>query len=131
MVRRALSETAISLRTVLHWVALEALFGVSDRGELSFRLSSHIALYLSGDPVERRSIAARAKKLYGTRSDVVHGARSTALSSEKVAAHCDETEQLIRRALTKILLSGDHRAFDSSDREEFFRDLMFGPMTQA
>ena len=126
VLRKALAETMWDLRIVLLWVALEALFGVDDKGEQRFRLSTSLALFLSGDPSERRKIAAEAKKLYDVRSKVVHGSRSAGIDTEGMIADCRRVEDLVRRSLVKILL-GPHRAdFDSRRRQDYLAELLLG-----
>ena len=54
-------------------IALESLFSAG-QGELKLRISASIAWLLEPDDVERRkALYAETKKLYDTRSDVLHG----------------------------------------------------------
>jgi hypothetical protein len=125
ILRKALSESMWDLRIALQWVALEALFGVDAQGELRFRLSTHLALYLGENYDERLKIAKTAKDLYGVRSKVVHGSRSAGIADDAMVSHCTSLEDLVRRAIEKILIGGQLEQFDSSDREGLFGELLF------
>jgi len=126
IVHKALTERMWDVRFALHWVALEALYGVTDKGELRFRLSTHIALYLGVDEGEKKALARNAKDLYDLRSKIVHGLKYSGISKEEAMSRCGEVEALVRRSLGKILHSQpDRERFDSTRREEVFNDLLF------
>ena len=126
IITKALTESMWDVRIVLLWVALEALFGVDEKSEMRFRLSTNLALYLADTPDERRAIAKTARDLYDVRSKVVHGSRATGIKPEQLLADCERIEVLVRRSLKRILL-GDVARFDSTNRVELFSELLFGP----
>jgi len=127
ILRKALAEQAIDLRIVLLWVALEALFGVTEQGELRFRLSMHLALYLETDTARRRQVARSAKRLYDERSKVVHGSRSAGLDWNQLSKDCAELENIVRAALRKILSGPDRVTFDRLvERVALLEGLMLG-----
>jgi hypothetical protein len=77
------------------------LFGSQDRDQLSLQLALGMSWLLEPDDYEgRAAIYARAKKIYGIRSKVVHGGASKAADVE--AAVIDLTEWL-RTALVSLL----------------------------
>lgn len=55
-------------------IALENLFG--DMGELTFRISSSVAVLLGENAAARRELQASVKNLYTLRSKLVHGVRN-------------------------------------------------------
>lgn len=127
IVRKALAEIAVDLRIVLLWVALEALFGVTEQGELRFRLSMHLALYLEADRSRRQDIARNAKRLYDERSKVVHGSRSAGLDWDQLSKDCAELENIVRAALRKILSGPDRVTFDRPiERLALLEGLLLG-----
>jgi hypothetical protein len=87
-----------------YWIACESLFGDDEqRGEMSYRLSLRLAYFVGRDPSERAEIRTLAKKAYGTRSAIVHGAKK--VETKRVAGHAKSMENLTRRALAKCIES--------------------------
>lgn len=125
MVHKALTESMWDVRFALHWVALEALYGVSSKGELRFRLSTHLALFLGANEEERKALAKKAKGLYDIRSKIVHGLQYSGVTRDQAVAYCGEVEVLVRSSLVKILLGNDRETFDSRKRDEYFNALIF------
>ena len=80
-------------------IALESLFGTGS-GEIAFRVSAAVAWLLESDPVRRQARHGEVNKLYGLRSDVVHGkhVNQTKLYSSRLAA-----SQLATDCLRKLL----------------------------
>jgi len=76
------------------WAGIEALFGIN--AELTFRLSAYIAVALEPPGKSRHERFKEAKRLYGVRSKVVHGA---ALSEEELREHVIATRTLLSRLL--------------------------------
>lgn len=56
-------------------IVWEALFGTGDTNELAYRVSMNMASVIGSDPTSRMQIQRDVKKLYHTRSQVVHGGR--------------------------------------------------------
>lgn len=83
-------------------IALEALFSPRNRMELSFRISQNVALMLGNDATERRDIFDFAKKMYGKRSEFVHGGKDPIESGEVTVADIQRLGDLVRQALLRF-----------------------------
>jgi hypothetical protein len=126
MLLRSLPERQIEIRYLLHWVALEALFGPDSGGETVHQLSERIAFFLGTTPDEKRKHFATAKSLYDIRSKIVHGRVPKKFVGDASLHMIGETEQIVRLALRKILL--DHELtsrFASDARNEYLAGLAF------
>jgi len=84
------------------WAGVEALFG-RQFGEVGYRLRVLTAMLLEDRGPERRKHYKRFKKLYDTRSDVVHGAKS---KPAELAAHLGEVRELLARLLRRVIALG-------------------------
>jgi hypothetical protein len=82
-------------------LVLETLFTMRE-GEVTHRLAVRLARFLSdsGGKDERRGVYRRAKKVYGERSDLVHGAKSITKVADDVKR---DAFDLARRALQRIM----------------------------
>lgn len=128
MLLRSLPERQIEIRYLLHWVALEALFGPDSGGETVHQLSERIAFFLGATPDEKREHFATAKSLYEIRSKIVHGREPKKFIGDQSLQKIGETEQIVRLALRKILL--DHELtsrFASNARNDYLAGLAFTP----
>jgi hypothetical protein len=123
---RALLEQAWPLRFLLHWLAIESLFGPEDAREMTFRLSQRVALFLESDKEEAQKLFREVKNSYSWRSKVVHGLRLSKLKEEKSHQLLVNLEQLVRRSLLGVL-RGDAtaRIFDGESREEYLDNMSF------
>ncbi|HEX7425413.1 MAG TPA: hypothetical protein VF311_16215 [Terriglobales bacterium] len=118
-----------SIRYILFWIALEALFGPDDAREMTYRLAQRVAFFLGDDRSGVRRIFEAAKRGYGLRSKIVHGHWSEDSESEKRMA---EAEDFVRRTLVRIITDVKLTdAFASKAREKFLDDLVFGDGTTA
>jgi hypothetical protein len=90
-------NTALTLVSL--WGALEALF-LTDRSELSFRVSSLIASFLEAPGDDRKERQKKIAGLYGKRSAAAHG---TPKHSEH---HVLDSFNLLREVLFKIIERG-------------------------
>jgi hypothetical protein len=92
-------------------IAMESLVGAN--GEQTFRISASMSVLLSDDPSERRTIKADITKLYGLRSQVVHGSKHLLASEAK-----DRRERAAGYVLRAIraLLTTHRGLLQSSDR---------------
>ena len=98
-------------RLIDNWIALEGLFlRDGNIGELRFRASLRIAHFLAEDQWETYQ---RVKKSYDMRSKVVHGTR---VKAEEVESISTDTEDIVRRALAKAILSPGGIDLTSLDR---------------
>lgn len=82
------------------WVGLESLLLRDQTTEITYRVSLRLAALIGGDPVERRSVFAAAKKAYNGRSKVLHGVDTSKLDLPALA---EQSRDYLRRALIAIL----------------------------
>lgn len=83
-------------RYVTLMTCLESLFN-HDRDPISHLISRHLAILISKDSSEFSKCFSRTKKLYGFRSDIVHGRKL----KEDIAEITLELENLVRLAINK------------------------------
>lgn len=94
-------------------ISAEALFlsGIDkDRGELAFRLSLRAAFFIEEEPSKRISAFKFIKRMYGVRSEIVHGTDSPPKLPDKedgtkytLAECCSKMEEYLRCALRKFI----------------------------
>ena len=94
-------------------IALEAMYGPLDSGEITRQISSRAAWLLGDSAAEVRAISEETKSFYATRSKVVHGTVS-------------KNRQKREQELTGALASGRELA-----RRTLFRLLTRGPVNDA
>jgi len=126
---RALTEGNWSMRYLVLWIALEALFGPEDSREITHRIALRIAM-MNGrtEPADGKKILYRkVKEAYSWRSKVVHGLKLNKLKPEKSVDLRDTSEELIRDALTLILLNpAVLNQLNDRGREDYLDGLVFG-----
>ena len=93
------------------WLGIEALFGI--RSEQVYRISLYSASLLSERGTGRKEMFTRVKKLYGSRSKIVHGDK---LSDELIGNAMNDSFHLLRDLL--ILLISNGRPFKQADLDE-------------
>ena len=114
-------------RYLFHWIALEALFGTTEGGEITYRLSQRIAFFLGSNTEERKDISGLVKSAYRLRSNVVHGMRLEKLTEEKSNTAMLNTELWIRNSMKKILQDEELiEVFSCKKRESYLDDLVLG-----
>lgn len=112
-----------SIRFLLFWVGIEAMFGPEDGREITFRLSQRLGFFLGHTKVEARELFDLAKAGYGFRSKLVHGQWKEDPNATK---RMGEAERLFRKALVRILSDqGLVTTFTSKKRETFLDSLAF------
>jgi len=79
----SLQEREWSIRYLLLWIALEALFGPEDGREITYRLSQRVAFFLTSDRKQRQALFKAVKDGYVWRSKVAHGMKLGKLTPEK------------------------------------------------
>ena len=123
----ALTEVWFHNRYMLTWIALEALFGPRDPGEVRYRLSQHLAFFLANTPEERRSLFDLAKGDYVKRSYIAHGEGERVKQTEWETLMI-RAEEWMRAAAVRILTSETllDRFATSERRDTFFDDLVLG-----
>jgi hypothetical protein len=128
MLYRGLTESMWEGRYLWQWIVLEALFGPDDPQETTHRLAQRIAIFLKEDLDSRKTYFQRAKEAYGWRSKLVHGAKLSRLTTEKSKSLTIFTEEVVRGAFHKILLS-DQLAdvLGGKSRDSYLEDLALDP----
>jgi hypothetical protein len=86
-----------SMRLLVAWSGLEALFGVDH--EISFRLSLYVTNFLKSG-IDRYSEFERLRRSYDDRSRVAHGA---ATKAKAVDEHATYTRDMLRACLAKCI----------------------------
>jgi len=71
-------------------ISLEALFGVGEVSETTFRVSAACARLLEADLAKRQEVRKRIADAYGARSRLVHGAQLEAQDIERPPRCCPE-----------------------------------------
>lgn len=130
----ATNAQVAQVTTLLHWIALEALFG-SDTSE---KVTQRIVGWLHSFAVHRLGITSLRPRdvyrLYANRSQLVHGrtfATSDVLQRERWLEASTKVEGLLRAALQAIALDTHlRRAFSGPLRERFLIDE-FGDVNTA
>lgn len=100
-------------RLVDYWIGLEALFLPDRQDELSYLGSLRIARFLERDRNARIATFELVRRSYALRSRIVHGGSPVDVHETTVG-----TEQVLRRALRKMLLS------EAAPTELAFRELL-------
>ena len=118
-----------TVRCLLFWVALEALFGPEDAREITYRLSQRVGFFLGANREDARQLFETAKAGYHFRSKIVHGRwKEDPNSTVRMA----EAESLCRRAFARILEEqACIETFSSKRRETFLDGLVFNGATAA
>ena len=86
-----------SIRLLVAWSGLEALFGVDQ--EISFKLSLFVTNFLKSE-VDRYSEFEKLRRSYDDRSRVAHGA---ATKAKAVGEHATYTRDMLRACLAKCI----------------------------
>ena len=101
----AVTQRNWTLRYMMLWIALEALFGPSDKREITFRLSQRVAFFLFPDDKKKAKDCSKSVRTnYGLRSTMVHGG-SPSGPWEQTSQNLYDTEEFIRMALVRVLKS--------------------------
>ncbi len=122
MLSHGLADLEHAIRFTLIWIAIEALFGPSDRQQATKRLSRRAGDFLASEAESAASIAGRVRRNYDARCAVVHGLRVQGLPQDSEGI-IREAEELIRAALRKIASSEVYvAAFSGAERDKFLDD---------
>lgn len=88
-------------------IALESLFN-TDRMEVGYKMRSRVSYFLEqDDPNKRLDLANTIKRLYGFRSDIVHGEGVAKYDEKTAKEYIHQIESVVRDVLKKILNSDD------------------------
>lgn len=96
------------------WVGIEALFGI--KAEQVYRIAAYSASLLSGRGAERVAIFSRVKKLYNTRSKIVHG---ESLPDEQISDAMSDSFYLLKDLLVLLISRGNLLGQDDFDNAVF------------
>lgn len=91
-------------RFLNYMICLESLFNKSD-GYISHTIARHLAIVISKDEPEFNTNYSRIKKLYGYRSQIIHGN----IIKEDMGAITEELQNLVRQAINFGLKSSMNR----------------------
>lgn len=80
------------------WSGIESLFNIN--AELTYRLSAYVAAFLYKRGDKRLAAYKKNKKLYATRSQIVHGA---SMQDEDLLNHIQETRTVLCECLRTII----------------------------
>jgi hypothetical protein len=86
-------------------IAMESLFGHGGETEVTFRVTTAIALLLEPDPARRAGFRSQLAKVYKTRSQVVHGGTP---DPARVHEHKEEAVALGVRCMRLLLRERPH-----------------------
>ena len=107
-------------RLIDYMIGLEALYLSDGNQELSFRLSLRMSFLLRTDPKERKETYKFAKKMYQTRSNIVHGNKYSLIEND-----ISKLEGLLRESLKLCILD---KNYFSTDRDSgILSNLFFNP----
>lgn len=120
----ALTTNQGDIRYSLLWIALEALFGDEDAGEIIHKIAERIALFLANTPMEARELFHKAKNSYSMRSKIVHGRY---YDDPKINQLIADTEAIIRNTFRHLLHNSELlKTFTlKKTRNAYLSDLMF------
>jgi hypothetical protein len=114
-----------SLRYLLLWICLEALFGANS--EITYKISQRIAFFLERDRKKTKVLFDKAKQGYKCRSEIVHGMNLSKGNIHKSEHMLYDSEWFVREALKKILLDAalinDFKS--NKAREHYLDGLIF------
>jgi hypothetical protein len=125
LLSRAIGQQDDSIRLVLLWIGLEALFGPSSGVEISHRISERVAFFLEGRGARCQDVYDETKDNYGWRSKVVHGMKTSGVTLAQSTELLLVAEDLVRRSLTKILREGLAKVFSGKARDQYLNSLVF------
>src|SRR5438445_9189392 len=82
-------------------------------------ISQRLAFFIAKDKADVKAVFVDAKKAYGFRSKVAHGAWKKTKDSTALTAI---SESLLRRALSRVLMDGSENFLCKDDQREAFLD---------
>lgn len=90
-------------------IAMESLFGHGGETEVTFRVTSAIAILLEDESEARAAFRSRLGKIYKSRSKVVHGGTS---DSSRLHEHKEEAIAVMLRCFRALFASAPHLLAD-------------------
>ena len=95
-------------------IALEMMYSIDN--EMTYKLGTRAGYFLGNDALERNRIFDIVRKLYGKRSDIVHGRQTVRAELEQISS---DGLELARNTLLKLL-----RTEMTGDRQQFWNTLV-------
>lgn len=124
----ARGSSNLSNRISTYVTCFEALF-CTDSSEMAHKLSERMAFFLGETPTRRLEIFKQVKLAYNIRSKSVHGDKISKKLAEQVLSISLACDQLLRKALIKILENPSlQEVFSGSSQalEDYFTNLVLG-----
>lgn len=101
-----------NIKFTLLIIALESIFNRSSLEPIRHIISRHTAILLSSDTNEFDLISSQVKKLYDTRSKIVHGSMPIQKSDQSLIEQLRGLENIVRKAISRIILLNDVKSKD-------------------
>ncbi len=125
----ARTSRQLPAKILSYCTCLESLF-LREKSELTNKLATRIALFLSKKPIERHSLFKDIKKAYDVRSKMVHGSQREGIKPQDVLKASALLDDVVRRSFRTIIENEELRSiFQDKDNpafEKYMNELMFG-----
>lgn len=108
-------------------IALEAAFSPHNEGEISFQLSQLTAELVGSNAAEKMATFEFVKKMYGKRSDLLHGRQRAYEDDFVTVADLEKFSSIIRRGLLKFIALYINGEAKHKDVIEKIRSGLFDP----
>jgi len=119
----AITTSAVDLRYLPFWIALEALFGPNDGIEVSYKIAQRISFFTADASKSARENFRLIKACYAMRSKIAHGRWE---GDPKMAEIMRATENIARTVFLYLLCHPNLMAvFQAKKRDEFLEDWVF------
>lgn len=127
LLERGRNMPDLGIKLGLFCSCLECLFS-RENTEVTHRVSERAAFLLEDNPSGRKAMYEGVKRAYDLRSTVFHGGIIEEKNLVKLPEVCGETDGVLRRAFTKIILNPDlFQMFTEDEKKlkDFFLNLLF------
>lgn len=119
------TQTEINRKLIDLSIALESAFSPGNQNEVSFQLSQLAAEFVGSTPEEKHEIFAFVKKMYGKRSNLLHGNPKADDIEYVTISETERFSSIIRRGLLKFVAlyvdgEADHKAIIKQIRAGMF-----------
>lgn len=102
-------------------IAFEALFSPGKEGEHRFRIAQRAGILLGRDPSERQEIYKFIRRMYDSRSQLVHGGKSPFKDDDLDESHVAQLGEYLRQAILRLLVL-QYRGYKDKHKVEQFID---------
>lgn len=124
-VQLARKESFLPLKITGYVGVLETIFS-SDNNEISHQIAERVSLFLNGNSEEKVENYQFIKKIYGMRSEYVHGAKFSSKKYAEMENVCPILDELVRRIMRKVL--AEYSYFNNASKNEItntFLNMIF------